>query len=129
MTETSLPLIEWPTSTLKCKVVQLFVQGQAGLATGRVDLKHRTVLAAYLIERGIGYDYMRDYDDQNAPELNGRGYRVVGAGLGHFDTRRRFVKFGGDSSGYGIPISPEHVEELKRAYPGWTFGSVTPQSI
>lgn len=106
------------------KVVQVRVHDQAGLAVGRKDSVHRRILAAYLIDRGIEYDYMRDYDDEDAPEMRGRHHEVVGAGLGWFNVERRLVKFSGDSMGYGIGINAAHVDEMRRSYPDWSF--ITP---
>ena len=112
--------VTWPESGMY-KVVQLLIDGKPNLAFG--DTNHGDILANFLKKLGIDFKVLENRLHEISPVIEGERYRVLGAGKAVIDAESRKAYFWDKSAGYGVSISEEHVNEIRKLYADWTIKS------
>jgi len=117
---TNEPNVTWPESGMY-KVVQLLIDGKPNLAFG--DTNHGDILANFLKKFGIDFKVLENRLHEMSPAIEGERYKVLGAGRAAVNTESKKAYFWEKSAGYGIGISEEHVNEIRKLYSDWTIRS------
>ena len=117
---TNEPHITWPESGMY-KVVQLSIDGKPLLAFD--DINHGNILANFLKKFGIDFKVLENRLRERVPAIEGERYKVLGAGKAVIDAESRKAYFWDKSAGYGVSISEEHVNEIRKLYADWVIKS------
>lgn len=84
-------------------VVQLYFEDKPYLLVGGFDSSgHSIVLSDWLKSSGVS-----------------KNYRVCGAGIANVDNEEKYVRFFGESKGWGIGIDKEHLMKIRELLPDW----------
>ena len=124
----------WPKDKGTYKMIQLEVNYQSILRFGpnggvgddflesRAGF-HMDILESFLIENGFS-DIQ--YDAAGYPVAHGKGYSLVGAGYAFIIPDDKEAYFYGESRGYKIPISPQHLNSMGSLVGGWQLNNYKP---
>ncbi len=100
--------IQLPKGMDMYKVIQLVVGNTPYLICRQDRDKHPLMLERALQEFGITYLRKKIGNTIEIPEIEGHGYKMVGAGMA-LNRGDRKVSFGSKSTTYGIGINQDHL--------------------
>jgi hypothetical protein len=110
----------WPRHSGEFKIVQMEVDGQPFMIFAPEGKFHSAIIRDFL-QRFPNREFQLvkgDFDNEY-PALEGGWYKVWGAGKALANKEKRELIFYGQSKAYGIGISREHLEKIRKLNPVW----------
>lgn len=114
-------IVNWPTKIGNYKVIQLEFGDQKIIRLGDEWKLHGEILKQYLQYFRINYKTFLGESGLAIPVLEGEGYKAVGMGYVLADPIHKSAFFSQSSIDYNIGINEDHLRDVSKIYPEWTF--------